>query len=112
MCPACWATAIAACAGLSAISILAIALKDCWTLSFAIALSILLSFERLSYFALPNWIAYLIVALLLVRISFLVSKSVRGEGTCNVWAQARGLAAKTCRTRAGVDPESPDRNQQ
>ena len=110
MCPACWATAIAAFAGLSVVSILAIALKDRWILGLAIALGILVLFDRLRYVAMSHSIVYFFAALVLARLSILWFKSSRGAGADSVWTQARALAAKTCRTKAQADSESSEWN--
>jgi hypothetical protein len=50
--------------------------------------------------------------LLLARLGLRVSQICRGNEKRSIWAEACALAARTCKSRGGVDPELLDCNQQ
>jgi hypothetical protein len=95
MCPICWAAALASFAGLSAVSLLAMAGRDKWILMLALPTLALSVLHRWGYVSLPWWCLALLIALLLGRLAFLLFGP--GERSHRmIWQRARKVAKIAC----------------
>jgi hypothetical protein len=96
MCPMCWTAALASFAGLSAVSMSAVAVRDKWILVVAIATGILTMLRRWNYLEVSWWCFILLLALILTRFALLATRRRDRLLVGATWLRARDVAKKSC----------------
>jgi hypothetical protein len=96
MCPICWATALASFGILFAVSVLAVAATDRWTLALAAALGTLSVLHQTGFTLVPWWLFVAALLALVFRVGQLAIFSRDQLLITRLWTQARHIAATRC----------------
>jgi hypothetical protein len=99
VCPICWATALATCGGLLALSVLSIAATDFWTLAAAAVLGATSVVHRADIELVPWWVFVALAGIAIGRVAYLVAFNRDRLLVVKAWGHARQIAARRCPKR-------------
>lgn len=99
MCPLCWATALATCGGLLAVSILTIAMTDFWTFAAAMVLGAASVVHKAGFEQVPWWVFVLLLIVAVGRVVYVAAFDHRRLLAVSVWKRACLVAARRCPNR-------------
>jgi hypothetical protein len=96
MCPICWATALASCGGIVAISVLSVAGNDKPTVALAAVLGLSFLLNHFGVVTAPWYLAAALLGGIVARVSYLIVCRWSELLLAKAWLAARQFAVRRC----------------
>jgi len=96
MCPICWTTALASLSMLVIVSALATVGSDAWSLLGILCLATLTGLHRASIVASAWWIFALLIALVTIRVVWIMTRQPQRILAVQLWKRSQLVAKRRC----------------